>query len=79
MEEFPCSLDTDRFYSNYLMCYNIVSVLRFGFWPQGVRDLCFMTRYRSRTPALEDELLPTGLSGQSLPVRASHSVVFDPL
>ena len=50
MEEFPCSLDTDHFYSHYLICYNIVSVLGFGFWPQGVRDLCFMIRYGCRTP-----------------------------
>ena len=42
-------------------------VVCFGFWPQGIWDLISPARDRTRTPpALEGEVLTTGLPGKSL-------------
>ena len=34
------------------MCYNIASVLCFGFWPRGMWDLSSLTRDGTHTPCL---------------------------
>ena len=36
------------------------------FWPRGMRDLSSPTRVKTRTPALEGEVLTTGRPGKSL-------------
>ena len=55
-----------HFKSVYWICYNIASVLPFGFWLQGMWDLSTLTRDWTRAPALEGEVLTSGLPGKSL-------------
>ena len=47
------------------MCYNIASVLSFGFWPQGMWDLSPGSGIKLPAPALEDEVSTTGPPGKS--------------
>ena len=45
--------NVDHFYSLYLICYNIASVVYvFVFWPQGMWGLSSLTRDQTHTPAL---------------------------
>ena len=56
------------FPSLYWIGYNIVSVLYFGIWPQAMWDLSSQPGIELAPPALEGEVLTTGLLRKSLNV-----------
>ena len=49
----------------YWICYNIVSVLYFGFWPQGMWNLSSPARDGNQAPSLEGKVLTPGPPGKS--------------
>ena len=63
---FICFFDESHFYSVYWICYHIVCFLFWIFWPRGMWDLSSQTGIEPAPPALEGEVLTTGLPGKSL-------------
>ena len=58
--------DVDHFLKSLCwICYSIVSILCFGFWPQGMRNRSSSTRNWTCVLALEGEVLTTEMPGKS--------------
>ena len=63
---FKNYFDVDHFLKSLCwICYRIVSILCFGFWPQGMRNRSSSTRNQTCVLALEGEVLTTELPGKS--------------